>query len=57
MVFRVRDTATDPEYPREQESIPLVERLKPIQDQFSSLAKANGLPADKAFFDDLSGDA
>jgi endonuclease/exonuclease/phosphatase (EEP) superfamily protein YafD len=32
------------------------ESLKPVQDQFASLSKPGGLPADKAFFDDLSGD-
>jgi hypothetical protein len=30
--------------------------LKPIQEAFSKLSRPGGLPADKAFFDDLSGD-
>jgi antitoxin VapB len=48
--------AVEHEYERERARIPLIQRLKPIQDQFSALAKPGGLPADKAFFDDLSGD-
>jgi antitoxin VapB len=48
--------AVEHEYEREQAAIPLIERLKPIQDRFAALAKAGGLPADKAFFDELSGD-
>jgi antitoxin VapB len=44
------------EYERERARVPLMERLKPIQDQFAALKKPGGLPADKAFFDDLSGD-
>jgi antitoxin VapB len=36
--------------------IPLIERLKPIQEEFAALGKPSGLPADKAFFDELSGD-
>ena len=41
----------------EQEMRPLTlrERLKPIQDRFARLPKS-GLEADKAFFDELSGD-
>jgi hypothetical protein len=37
-------------------AIPLIERLKPIQERFRSLSKPGGLPADKTFFDELSGD-
>jgi antitoxin VapB len=51
----VRD-AVEHEYERIRSEIPLIERLKPIQDQFASLSKPGGLPADKAFFDELSGD-
>ncbi len=47
----------DHEYERERARIPLAERLKPIQAQFCSASRAGGLPADKAFFDDLYGDA
>jgi antitoxin VapB len=49
--------AVEREYERVRSEIPLVERLKPIQDLFASLSKPGGLPADKAFFDELSGDA
>jgi antitoxin VapB len=36
-------------------SLSLEERLRPLQDRILSLS-GNGQPADKAFFDDLSGD-
>jgi antitoxin VapB len=48
--------AVEHEYARTRASISLIERLKPIQDEFASLAKPHGLPADKKFFDELSGD-
>ncbi|HZS85402.1 MAG TPA: type II toxin-antitoxin system VapB family antitoxin [Stellaceae bacterium] len=48
--------AVEHEYERERERIPLIERLKPIQDRFAALSRPGGLPADKAFFDDLSGE-
>ena len=48
--------AVEHEYERVCSEIPLVERLKPIQDEFAKLRKPGGLPADKAFFDELSGD-
>lgn len=48
--------AVEHEYERVHSEIPLIERLKPIQDQFASLRKPGGLPADKAFFDELSGE-
>jgi len=48
--------AVEHEYERARSEIPLIERLKPIQDQFASLRRPGGLPADKAFFDELSGD-
>jgi antitoxin VapB len=35
---------------------PLAERLKPIRDRLAALSKPGGLPADKAFYDELSGD-
>ena len=41
---------------RLDEKLPLRERLKPIQREIQSWP-ATGLEADKAFFDDLSGDA
>jgi antitoxin VapB len=48
--------AVEHEYERVYSEISLIERLKPIQDQFASLRKPGGLPADKAFFDELSGE-
>jgi antitoxin VapB len=48
--------AVEHEYQRTCAGIPLVERLKPIQERFAALKKPGGLPADKAFFDELSGD-
>ncbi|MGH7154376.1 MAG: type II toxin-antitoxin system VapB family antitoxin [Acetobacteraceae bacterium] len=48
--------AVEREYARERAGIPLSERLKPVQDQFAALSRAGGRPADKAFFDELSGD-
>ena len=47
--------AVEHEYERVRSEIPLRERLRPIQDQLKSLSKPGGLPADKAFFDELSG--
>jgi antitoxin VapB len=34
----------------------LIERLKPLQAKVRELTRPGGLPADKAFFDELSGD-
>jgi antitoxin VapB len=48
--------AVQHEYERTRASTPLIERLKPIQEAFKRLSKPGGLPADKAFYDDLSGD-
>lgn len=48
--------AVEHEYERSSATIPLIERLKPIQEQLRSLSKPGGLPADKAFFDELSGE-
>jgi antitoxin VapB len=45
--------AVEHEYERTRASIPLIERLKPIQEEFQRLSKSGGLPADKAFFDEL----
>ena len=47
--------AVENEYQREQQK-PLAERLKAIQDRLAALSKPGGLPADKAFYDELSGD-
>ena len=50
--------AVDNEYRRECErrDVPLIERIKHIQDWVKSRSKGPGLPADKAFYDDLSGE-
>ena len=61
MAFHVRDAATDIAVRRlaklkGKTLTDMIERLKPIQDQFAALRKPGGLPADKAFFDELSGD-
>ena len=48
--------AVEHEYERVRSEIPLIDRLKPIQDELRSLSKPGGLPADKAFYDELSGD-
>lgn len=34
---------------------PLIERLQTIQAEFQAMRRPGGKPADKAFFDDLSG--
>jgi len=41
---------------REDEAVPLRERLRPLQDRVAA-RPPTGLEADKAFFDDLSGDS
>ena len=48
--------AIEHEYERERDKIPFAERIKAIQDEFAALSKPGGLPADKAFYDDLSGE-
>jgi antitoxin VapB len=50
--------AVEKEYQRECEErqLPLWERLKPLRERVRALSKPGGLPADKAFFDELSGD-
>ena len=47
--------ALENELRRLDETLPLRERLKPIQREIQS-RPATGLEADKAFFDDLSGE-
>ena len=49
--------AVEHEYQRERAQVPLIDRLRPIQQQFAGLSQPGGQPADKAFFDALSGDA
>ena len=48
--------ACEHEIERERQKIPLWRRLQPLLDQVSG-APDTGLKADKAFFDELSGDA
>ena len=48
--------AVEHELERTRAAVPLIERLRPIQEQLRRLSKPGGLPADKAFFDELSGD-
>jgi antitoxin VapB len=47
--------ACEHEIERERRKVPLWERLQPLLDQVAA-APDTGLKADKAFFDDLSGD-
>ncbi len=49
-------TALENELRRLDEAVPLRERLRPLQDRVLS-RPATGLEADKAFYDELSGDA
>lgn len=49
--------AVEHEYHRERALIPLIVRPRPVQDQFAAVSQPRGLPADKAFFDALSGES
>jgi antitoxin VapB len=49
--------AVEHEYAREAAQVPLVDRLRPVQERFAALRRPGGLPADKAFFDELSDNA
>jgi antitoxin VapB len=48
--------AVEHEYAREHQKLPLIERLKPIWEKVEAMSRPGGKPADKAFFDELSGD-
>jgi antitoxin VapB len=48
--------AVEHEYQREKDPRSLVERIAVIQDEVARLSRPGGKPADKAFFDELSGD-
>ena len=48
--------AVENEYERECRKLPLEERLKPIWEFVEKHSDGNGLPADKAFYDELSGE-
>lgn len=49
--------AVEHEYERERREPSLIERIAAIQDAVEALAGPNGKPADKQFYDELSGDA
>jgi len=38
-----------------RDGLPLIERVKALQARFRAISRPGGEPADKAFFDDLSG--
>ena len=48
--------AVEEEYERERNKMPFVEKVRELQERAAALSKGPGLPADKAFFDELSGD-
>ena len=50
--------AVENEYERECErrGVPLAEKIRHLQEWVKSQSRGLGLPADKAFYDDLSGD-
>lgn len=48
--------AVENEYRREYRTLPLIERLKPIWAKLDAASKPGGKPADKAFYDELSGE-
>jgi antitoxin VapB len=48
--------AVENEYQREYRKLPLAERLTPIWAKLDAMSKPGGKPADKAFFDELSGE-
>jgi antitoxin VapB len=48
--------AVEIEYRRMHAATPLIERLKPLQQELKSLSKPGGQPVDKAFFDEVSGE-
>jgi len=47
--------AVEREYAAISETPSLIDRLRSVQAQFQALKRPGGRPADKAFFDDLSG--
>ena len=48
--------AVEREYAAITSTPPLIDRLRCIQADFAAMMRPGGLPADKAFFDELSGD-
>ena len=51
----IRDAA-EREYAERTAAVPLIERLRGVQGDFQALKRPGGRPADKAFFDELSGE-
>jgi antitoxin VapB len=49
--------AVEREYTAISQAPPLIERLQAIQSAFQALKRPGGRPADKTFFDDLSGES
>jgi hypothetical protein len=54
LIETIRD-AVEHEYAAINATQLLIERLHAIQTDFQSMKRSGGKPADKAFFDDLSG--
>ncbi len=48
--------AVEHEYQRECEHIPFLEHVRALQERFRALGEPTGLAADKAFYDELSGE-
>ena len=48
--------AVEQEYAALTSTPPILERLKPLQQRFAAMRRPGGQPADKAFFDELSGE-
>jgi antitoxin VapB len=48
--------AVENEYARENYRMPLSERIKLLREWVDARSRPGGLPADKAFFDELSGE-
>ncbi|MGV8856328.1 MAG: type II toxin-antitoxin system VapB family antitoxin [Devosia sp.] len=48
--------AVEHEYQRSRAAVPLIDRLRPLTERYRAFPQSP-LQADKAFFDDLSGDA
>ncbi len=48
--------AVEHEYAAVTGAPPLIDRLRPLQEKFRAMRRPGGAPADKSFFDDLSGE-
>jgi antitoxin VapB len=48
--------AVEHEYEREYSEMPFMEAVKRAQDELDAISRPGGLPADKAFYDELSGE-